>query len=136
GCPVNETGMMLGNEDGPLREGEMAYPFLDGAVFIDVAFILGLAVGISASIHRIGEDVVDGRVSRSDPADRAGLAGGRVLERQGQAFRAEPEPHTTRGAELGETLEDGADSAGDGRIRMKEDFPILFSPDEPDGQSA
>jgi len=65
--PIDETGMMLGNEDGPLSDGQMAYPFPDAAVCIDVAFILGLAVGISASIHRIGQNVVDGRVSRRDP---------------------------------------------------------------------
>jgi hypothetical protein len=35
----------------------------------------------------------------------------------------------------GEALEDRADGAGDSLVRMKEDFAILFSPNETDGQS-
>jgi hypothetical protein len=31
--------------------------FSDGALFIDVALVLGFAVSVSASIHRIGEDM-------------------------------------------------------------------------------
>ena len=96
GRPVDETGMMLGNEDGPLSDGQMAYPFPDGAVFIDIAFIPSLAVGISASIHRIGQNVVDCGISRSDPTDGANLTGGRLLQWKGQSFGAEPEPHATR----------------------------------------
>ena len=61
GRPIDEAGMMVGNENGPLSDRQMPHPFPDGAVFIDVAFVPGLAVGVSASIHRIGEDVVDVR---------------------------------------------------------------------------
>ena len=71
GRPIDEARMMVLDEDGPLIDGKMTHPFPDGAVFIDVAFVPGLAVGVSASIHRIGQDVVDCGVSRSDPADRA-----------------------------------------------------------------
>lgn len=81
GRPIDEAGMMLGNEDGPLSDGQMAYPFPDGAVFIDVACIPGLAVGICASIHRIGQNVVDRGISRSDPADGAKPASGTLLGR-------------------------------------------------------
>ena len=70
GCPIDEAGMMVWDEDGPLLHGQMPNPFPDGAVFIDVAFVPGLTVGVSASIHRIGEDVVECGVSGSDPADR------------------------------------------------------------------
>ena len=70
GCPIDETRMMVQDENGPLIHGKMPNAFPDGAVFIDVAFILGLAVGVSASIHRVGEDVVKCGVSRDDPTDR------------------------------------------------------------------
>src|SRR5215471_9691632 len=70
GGPINEARMMVRDKDGPLIHGQMPNAFLDGAVFIDVAFVAGLAVGISASIHRIGEDVVKCGVSSRDPADR------------------------------------------------------------------
>src|SRR6266478_1182892 len=128
--------MVLGDENRPLIHGKMTHPFLEGAVFIDVAFASGLAVGISASIHRIGQDVVKRRVSGSDPADRARLAIGSELQGKQQAFGAKPEPHTTRRTELGEALENGADGAGDGFVWMKKDFTILFSPHETNRQPA
>lgn len=96
GGPIDEAGMVLGDENRPLFHGKMTHPFLEDALFIDVAFASGLAVGISASIHRIGQDVVERRVSRSDPADRARLAIGSELQGKQQPFGAKPEPHTTR----------------------------------------
>src|SRR5437773_1219641 len=84
GRPIDEAGMVLRDENGPLRNRKMTHSFLDGAVFIDVAFGAALAVGVSASIHRIGKDVVDGSVGRRDPTD---LALGSVLQREGQGFR-------------------------------------------------
>ena len=113
----------------------MTNSFLDGAVFIDVAFVAALAVGVSASIHRIGEDVVECSVGRRDPADLAGCRRCR-LQREGQAFGAEPEPDAARRAEFGETLEDRADGASDGFVGMEQNFAILFSPNEADRQSA
>src|ERR1035437_5853924 len=113
GGPIDEAGMMVGDEHRPLLDGKMTYPFPDGAVFIDVAFVASFTVGVSASIHRIGQNVVDRGVGRSYPADRA----------------------TASGAELSEALEDCSDRAGDSLIRMKQDFPILFSPNEADRQT-
>src|SRR5918995_5229185 len=83
GSPIDEARMMVQDENGPLIHGEMPNAFLDGAVFIDVAFVAGLAVGVSASIHRIGKNVVEGSVSRSDPADWTRKAGGRRFSREG-----------------------------------------------------
>jgi hypothetical protein len=37
----------------------MAHPFLDGTLGIEVALRASLAIGVGASIHRIGEDVVE-----------------------------------------------------------------------------
>ena len=136
GCPIDEAGMMILNENGPLIHGQMPNAFPDSAVFINVAFVLGLAVGVSASIHRIGEDLMECMVGRSDPADRPRHAGGHRLQRKRQTFRTEPEPDPARRAELGEPLEDRADGAGDGLIRMEQDFPILFSPNQANRQSA
>ena len=70
GGPINEARVVVLDENGPLLHGQMTNPFPDRTVFIDVAFVLSLTVGVSASIHRIGENVVEGGVSRSDPADR------------------------------------------------------------------
>src|SRR5215471_5699518 len=71
GSPIDEARMMIQDEYGPLIHGEMPNVFLDGAMFIDVAFVSGLAVGVSASIHRVDEDLMECVVGRSDPADRA-----------------------------------------------------------------
>ena len=56
--PIDEAGMMILNENGPLIHGQMPNAFPDDTVFINVAFALGFAVGVSASIHRIGQDLV------------------------------------------------------------------------------
>src|ERR1700693_2930254 len=69
--PIDKTGMMVLDENCPPIHGEVAHAFLNGAVFIDVAFTLGLAVSISARIHRIREDVMDRGVRGSHPADRS-----------------------------------------------------------------
>ncbi len=47
GGPIDKTGMMVFNENSPLIHGKVSRAFLDGAVFIDVALVLGLAVGVS-----------------------------------------------------------------------------------------
>src|SRR3954453_580633 len=107
GSPIDEARMMVQDENGPLIHGKMPNTFPDGAVFIDIAFVSGLAVGVSASIDRIGEDLVECMVGRSDPADRARHAGGHRLQRKRQTFGAEPEPNATCRAEFGETLEYG-----------------------------
>ena len=82
GRPIDEAGMMILNENGPLIHGQMPNAFPDGAVFINVAFVLGLAVRVSASLHRIGQDLVERVVSRRYPADRARHSGGRSLQRK------------------------------------------------------
>src|SRR5436309_8264958 len=133
GGPVNEAGMMVGDENGPLIEGKMTHSFLDGSVCIDVAFTAGLAVGIRASIHRIGQDVVNGGVSGSDPAN---LSLRPILQREGQSFGAEPKPDPARRAELGEALEDRVNRSGHGGIGMEENFAVGFTPDKTNGQAA
>ena len=75
--------MMAIDKNSPLRHGKMTRPFLDDTVFIDVTFMFGLAIGVSASIHRIRQNVMDRGISRSDPADRTGPAGGILLQGKG-----------------------------------------------------
>ena len=83
GCPIDEAGMMILNENRPLIDGQMRDALFDSAVLINVAFILGLAVRVSASIHRIGQDAVKRVISRCHPADRrARHSGGRGLQRK------------------------------------------------------
>src|ERR1700722_973223 len=82
GRPLDEAGMVVLNETRPLIHRQMPTTFSDGAVFIKVAFVLGLAVGVSASIPRIAEDVVKCCVGRCNPADRTGYAAGGGLQRE------------------------------------------------------
>src|SRR6266849_2140434 len=91
GGPIDKAGMMVWDENGPLIHGKMTHPLLDDTLFIDVTFAAALTVSVSASIHRIGQDLVECRVGRSDPADRARLARGSVLQWKEQAFGAKPE---------------------------------------------
>ena len=136
GSPIDEAGVMVWDENCPLIHGQMTHPLPDDTLFIYVAFAPSLAVGVSASIHRIGKDVVECGVSRDDPADRAKLACRSILQWKRQALGTEPEPDPARLTELGEAFEDRPDGAGDGLIRMKQDFPILFSPNQANGQTA
>src|SRR5208337_4102806 len=112
---------------------EVTQAFFDGAVIINVTFTPGLAVGVSASIHRIGQDVVDRRVSRGDPTD---LARGPLLQRERQLFGAKPEPDAASRTEFGKTLKDRMERPGDGLVGMKADLAIAFSPHEAHGQPA
>src|SRR5215469_4735563 len=114
----------------------MPHPFSDRALCIDVTFVASLAVGVSASIHRIGQDLVNGMVGGSDPADRPGHAGRIRLQWQRQSFGTEPEPDAACRTEFAETFEDRTDGAGDSLIRMKQDFTILFSPNQTHRQAA
>ena len=136
GRPLDEAGMMVLNENRPLIHRQMPTTFSDGAVFIKVAFVLGLAVGVSASIHRIGQDLVECVIGGSYPADRTRHAGGDGLQRKRQTFGTEPEPDPSCRAEFCESLEDRADRAGDRFIGMKEDFTILVSPNQTNRQAA
>jgi uncharacterized protein (TIGR03437 family) len=101
-------------------------------------------VGVYQVNFRVSDNFTGGKVrlqiqksvSRNDPADRAKLASGSILQWKRQTFGAKPEPDPPRRTELGKTFEGRADGAGDRLIRMKEDFTILFSPNEADRQAA
>src|SRR3954468_10392645 len=136
GSPIDETGMMAIDKNSPLRHGKMTRPFLDDTVFINVTFMFGLAVSVSASIHRIRQNVMDRGISRSDPADRTGPAGGILLQGEGQLLRSEQEPDAARRAEFVKAFKDGADRADDCLVWMKQNFTILLSPNKPNRQTA
>jgi hypothetical protein len=84
--------------------------------------MLGLAVDLSASIHRIGEHVVD-CIRGSDPTD---LPVHTLPQRKCQAFAAEPQPHLSRGSQFGQTIEDRTNGTGHSLIRMEKDFTIVL----------
>src|SRR5438034_7055865 len=77
----------------------MAGPLADAPTGIHEAFSAGLPVHICASVHGVGEHVVDGGVGGYDPADALEP---RHLEREVQLFGAEPQPHPASRAELAE----------------------------------
>ena len=99
-------------------------------MFIDITFMTRLSVGVSASIHRIGEHVMDGSVSRSDPTDLTFHVGS---QREGKTLGAEPKPDLADRSQFGEFRKDGADGADDGFVGMKTNFAVLFSPNETNG---
>src|SRR5215510_12329313 len=133
---MNTVSSESGCGIGPLIHGQMPHPLSDDTVFIDVALAPGFTVGVSASIYRIGEDLVECVVGGGHPADRARHAGRHRLQWKRQTFRSEPEPNATRRTEFGKTLENRADGAGNGMIGMKQDLAVLFSPNEAHRQSA
>src|SRR4051794_19819603 len=72
GRPIDEAGMMVLNKDGPLLHRKMPNSFSNDSVFIDIAFVSCLAVRVRASIHRIGQDLVQSVVGRGHPTDWPG----------------------------------------------------------------
>jgi hypothetical protein len=133
GHPVDEAFVVAGNEDRPFGAGQMTHALLDRAIGVDVALAPGFSIRVGASINRIREDVVDGRIGWRDPAD---LRDPVRLEGKEQPFGAKPEPDLTGRAEFGEALEDGADGGGDGSVGMETNFAFLLAPDETDRQAA
>ena len=126
-CPVDESRVMFREEHAPLVPRKMTHAFFDVAVFIDVAFPSALAVSISASIHRIGQDVMNRGVSRNNPTNLSTRA---FLQRKRRSLRTQPKPDPPCGAELGEALEDRADRGGDRFIGMEQNFTVGLSPYE------
>ena len=131
--PIDKAGMVFRDKDSPLVDGQAAGPFPDSAVCIDVALASRFTVGVSASIHRIGQDVVDCGVGGRGPADRAV---GTVSAGEGQVLGAEPEPDPPGRTVLGEGVEQGADGASNGFIGIEQHLPIGLAPEETDGQAA
>src|SRR5215467_5099085 len=95
------------------------------ALLIHVTFPTAFSIGVSASIHRIGERVVDGRVRRGGPPDLAVRAGSRG---KGKTLGAEPEPDLARRSQFRELREHSAHGADHRFIGMKANFAVRFSP--------
>jgi len=128
--PIDEPGMVFGKKNGPLGHGQMTSSSSEHSLFIDITLMTRLSVGVSASIHRIGEHVMEGSVSRSNPTDLTFHVGS---QREGKTLRAEPKPDLADGSKFGEFRKDGADAADDGFVGMKTNFAVLFSPNETNG---
>src|ERR1700687_2915878 len=90
GRPVDKAGMVIGKKHCPLGLGQMTGSSAHPALFIDVTLMAALSVSICASIHRVGEHMMDGGIRSSNPADRA-VHGG--AQREGGSFGAEPETY-------------------------------------------
>src|SRR5215470_2514590 len=131
--PIDVAGMMFGKKHGPLWHGQQASSLAEFALRIDVAFTMRFSVGVRASIHRIGEYLMDGVIAGRNPTD---LALHLSAQRKGKTFRAEPQPDFANRSQFGEFGEDRANHAHHGLIGMKTDFAVLFSPYEADWQAS
>src|SRR5215472_10489636 len=103
------------------------------ALLIHVTLPTTFSIGVSASIHRIGERIVDGRVRRGGPTDLAIRAGSRG---EAKTLGAEPEPDLARRSQFRELREPGANGADHRFIGMKANFAVRFSPHKTHRQTA
>jgi hypothetical protein len=123
--PIDVPGMVLGEKDGPFCHGQKPRSFPEHALFIHVTFMTRFSVGVSASIHRIGEHAMDAGISRGGPTDlsfHVGTCG------KGKALSTEPKPNLACRSQFGELRKHGADGADHRLVGMKAYFAIFFSP--------
>src|SRR5262250_3206845 len=90
-------------------------------------------VSVRASIHRIGEHLMDGVITGCDPSDVALHMGSQW---EGKTFGAEPQPDFADRSQFSEFREDRANGADDGFVGMKANFAVLISPHKAHGQAA
>jgi hypothetical protein len=77
--------------------------------------------------------VVDAQIRWFHPLDRRTRNASQWKQ---QLLRAEPQPHAPDGAQFGEALEHGLDSAADRFVRIQADLAIFVAPHQPDRQPA
>ena len=138
GVPVDEPGVVIGDEDLPLVAGQLAAPCAQRAVRAEVAFVAGAAVDVGASVGRVGQRGVHGMVGGLDPGDLAGLAVqvDGLLQRPAQLLGAQPQPGGPHRPAHRELVERGRDDAGDRLIGVEADLPVGLAPDQADRQAA
>jgi hypothetical protein len=87
-CPIDETWVMFGKKYGPLGNGQTTTSPPERSLFIDVTFMTRFSVGVSASIHRIREDMMDrGSVRSSGSRSAYWIAAGTKDPRIGTTAR-------------------------------------------------
>ena len=131
--PIDVARMMFGEKHRPLCHGQKAGSLPELTLVIDVAFTMRFSVSVRASIHRIGEYLMDGVIAGRDPTD---LALHMSAQRESKAFRAEPQPDFANRPQFGEFGEDRANHAHNGFVGMETDSAVLFSPHEADWQAS
>src|SRR5256886_1494640 len=107
----------------------MPYALAAHSSRIQCRLLAGFAIGVCAGIDGVGEYVVDSGVARVDPTNPAALV---HLQREGEPFRAEPEPDATRGPCLGESCKNIADGSHDRLVGVIANLAIGVAPDEAD----
>jgi hypothetical protein len=131
-CPIDEAGVVIANENGPLGLRPLAYAFSYIPVFIDKALKARFAIDIGASIHRVGQDLVNFRVGRGHPAD---ICAGILPRGKQQALGAEMQPHTPGRVHFGEAIEDGLNCASNGLVGIEKDLAVGFTENQANGQT-
>src|SRR5207244_8672213 len=105
--------------------GQMTSAPSEPSLFVDIAFMTTPSVDVSASIHRMGEHIMNRGVSGSDPTD---LAFHVLAHGEGKTLGTEPEPDLADRSPFGEFRKDRAEGVDDGCVGMKTHFAICFSP--------
>src|SRR5437588_4293873 len=99
----------------------MPYAVAAHSSHIECHLVASFAIGVGAGIDGVGEHMVDSGVARVDPTNLPALM---HLQREGEPFRAEPEPDATGGACLGESCKNVADGSHHLFIRVKANLAI------------
>src|SRR5262245_52783174 len=131
--PVDVAGMMLLDDELPLRSRQVPDALLAGARAIKRDLGTRLAINVGTGIDGIGQNLVDSVVAGLDPAD---LVRRVHLQRELVILFAKPQPNTARRSCFGEALEHGADGSDDGFVGMEQDLAIGLAPHEAHRQSA
>ena len=128
--PVNETMVMVTNDDRPFGAWQVPHAFAYSSGLIDITLTTSFAIDVSARIDRISEYFMDLSITRSNPAHFGQRA---RLQRKVQPLLTKPQPHPPCGTHPGETLEHRPNRPVDRFVRVQQHFAIGLTPDQSDG---
>src|ERR1700741_4979517 len=125
--------MMLRDQHLPFGARQVSHPLFALAGGIQNDLVAGSAIDVSAGVDGVGEHLVDGGVARLNPSDLAALM---HPQREFEALRADPQPHTAAGAALGQMGKALANDRAHGFVRVKTNRAARLAPDKTYGHTA
>jgi hypothetical protein len=132
GLPIDETCVVVANENVPFRRRCVAHALPHIAIFIDEAFGARPAIDVGASINWVGQHLVNFGVGGRDPLN---FSPSMLPRREEQSLRAKMQPYSPGRSHLGKACEHSLDCTTDSFVRIEKDLAVLVAEDQADGKA-